>query len=200
MERMFVSRYKIVFLEGITGFLLISLSFIPLAFINCPDNSLLCQKDSSTNAVIENVFESLSFAWRHPQFLSMLILICVSFALFNFFRIQTNYHFSPSHRAIADIMGYFLFFILQMFIPFLSYREKNSIAFNIIAIVCYVIVFVGVLVVLEVIIIYWRNIDKDTRGSIEIRQELEKQIIKSEKVEFDLTQSIDQDALTAMNL
>jgi hypothetical protein len=57
-----------------------------------------------------------------------------------------------------------------------------------------------VLVVLEVIIIYWRNIDKDTRGSIEIRQELEKQIIKSEKVEFDLTQSIDQDALNAMNL
>ena len=87
-----------------------------------------------------------------------------------------------------------------MFIPFLSYREKNSIAFNIIAIVCYFIVFIGVLVVLEVIIIYWRNIDKDTRGSIEIRQELEKQIIKSEKVEFDLTQSIDQDALTAMNL
>lgn len=200
MEKMFVSRYKIVFLEGITGFLLISLSFIPLAFINCPENSLLCQKDSSSAEVIENVYESLSFAWRHPQFLSMLILICVSFALFNFFRIQTNYHFSPSHRAIADIMGYFLFFILQMFIPFLSYREKNSIAFNIIAIVCYVIVFVGVLVVLEVIIIYWRNIDKDTRGSIEIRQELEKQIIKSEKVEFDLTQSIDQEALNAMNL
>ena len=180
METHYVSPHMIVSLEGFAGFVIITLSFIPLSMIECPEvedgeQLLHCNRYNNGLHVVENIVETIRFVGRNWNiFLGPLALLYFSFMFFNLFRILTNQHCSPIHRGFADIMGYFLYYL----IGFVFYSigdsvltsEMHNYPYFILGFIFYFFILVGTFIFLEVIIIKWFDLDKNTLNNIQARE------------------------------
>lgn len=167
MDSLYVNPFGLVGIEGITGTILLSFSFIPLYYIQCPSpEELYCNSYSSTTHTIENFYESLKFLNRHPRYIALLTLLYFSFMSFNFFRILTNSKFSPSYRGFADVIGYSLFWIFQLFVPLLEQTNMHKFPYIIYSIISFFVILIGILIYLEIITIQFCGLDKNTRTGI----------------------------------
>lgn len=167
MESLYVNCFGLVGIEGITGTILLAFSFIPLYYIPCPStDELYCNSRSTTTNTVENLYDSLKFLYRHPQYIALLVLLYFSFMSFNFFRILTNSKFSPSHRGFADVIGYSLFWIFQTFIPLLEQTNMHTFPYLLYSILCFFIIMIGILIYLEIITLQFCGFDKNTRSEI----------------------------------
>ena len=167
MNIKFISPYMIVSLEGIAGLIIISLSFIPLSIIECPivegePQLLHCNRYSKEKA-IEDIGNTFLFIWNHLEvFIGPLILLYLSFMLFNIFRVLTNQHCSPIHRGFADIVGYFLYYVIGFIVPSIGDSKietgMHKYPYFLAGGICFLIIIIGTFVFLEITIIKWNKI------------------------------------------
>lgn len=142
MHYKFQSPYKILFLEGLLGVILL-LCGIGISLINIGFNPIIL-----SNWFIDNLKPLLLFT-----------LFCMGY---NCFRILINRDFSPTHRVISDS---FYSFVLHTF-------QMLSIKFTFLHIgyfFGYLFVVIGSLIYNEIIILTCCGIDKDTRKKISMR-------------------------------
>ena len=85
----------------------------------------------------------------------------------------TNQSYSPTHRAIGDNLSAFIFWIIQFFAP----KSKEELWKTILKGITYIIMFLGIFIFLELIIINVFDMNKNTKDSINTRvDEEEKEI------------------------
>lgn len=92
--------------------------------------------------------------------------------MFNLFRVLTNFKCSPTHRGIADILGYFFYWMMR-FIDFFEPTKMHSGMNLIFASVSYFLMIIGVLIYLELIIINVCGFQDDTDNEIIDRRSTE---------------------------
>ena len=176
MDKNYVSPFIIVAIEGFFGNLFLSIAFIFLSKMKCGDETtktyLHCNPYSNNSHVIEDILSSFQFVLRHKQFLWMLIALFVSFLMFNIFRVLTNSKCSPTHRGIADILGYFFFWMMR-FIDFFEPTSMHSGTNLLFASISYLLMLIGVLIYLELIIVNVCGFEKDTDSGIINRASIE---------------------------
>ena len=190
IDKNYVSPFIIVAFEGLIGNAIISIMFIPLSHIACGDiieinkenvkeevkkKVLHCNSYSSGLKAIEDILESILFVLRNKQYLLLLSLLFVSYMLFNVFRILTNSKCSPTHRAIADILGYFLYWLVR-FINFFEPTPMHKYHWML-GFVCFAIIILGIFVYLELIIIHICGFKYNTDEEIMLRGQTENQLM-----------------------
>ena len=180
IDKKYVSPFMMVAFEGLIGNSIITMMFIPLSHISCGNKKtttlLHCNPYSNNERVIEDILESVLFVIRNKQYIIFLSALFVSYLLFNIFRILTNSKCSPTHRAIADILGYFLFWVVR-FNSFFKPTKMHEAPFWLIGGVCYVIIILGVFVYLELIVINICGFKDNTDEEIMMRGQTENQIM-----------------------
>ena len=130
MEIQYISPYLLISMEGIIGTIIVSFSFFILNYIPCSSDSFFCNPGSSTNQSIEQFISPVGYISRHYEILVILIFVYFSYMLFGVFRVLTNQHFSPYHRAIADTYGSFLEWIIVIIFSLTNtLRQKINIGF-----------------------------------------------------------------------
>ena len=95
--------------------------------------------------------------YQKPFFL--LLALFISFFFFNIFRIQTNAQCSPTHRSIADILGYFLYWLIR-FIEYLDPTDMHDTPYCFYGGLAYIVMIIGVHIYLELIILNICGIQK----------------------------------------
>ena len=196
IDKKYVSPFMMVAFEGLIGNAIISLLFIPLSHIECGDKKttsfLHCNPYSNPQRAIEDILESILFVLRNKQYIIYLSALFVSYLLFNVFRILTNAKCSPTHRAIADILGYFLYWVAR-FNSFFEPTEMHKGPFWLIGGVSYVIIIVGVFVYLELIVIHICGFKDNTDEEIMMRGQSENQIMLESMMQDDPVGHIKED-------
>ena len=180
MEKEYLNPFFLLFCEGLVEFICTSLMLIPLAFMVCPFGNILCSPMISPN--IENLISTATLIFQTQYFFLFFILLIISYFIFNFTRVQTNKHFSPSHRSVADIFGSFLSWIASLifssyeYISFAASLETiNIIIFSIV----YLFMILGVLIYLEIFIINCCGLEQGTSENIKRRVRDEEDYLQS---------------------
>ena len=157
MDFKFYSPFSLLFFEGLTSFIVISLLFYPLSKLNCPKTGVFCQiKDEAIVQKVEDFFETLDIIKSNAGIALMAIIYMFSYFFYNLIRIYTNKTFSPCHRSVADLFASFLTWIIT---TILAYKEKlGIIRFFDVASVSYTLFMycfstLSVLIFLEMVII-----------------------------------------------
>ena len=111
---------------------------------------------------------------NNPGLIILVSILYISITFFNSFRILTNQHYTPTHRSLSDSIASFIAWILKLTIPFLNQTTTKDDVFyiqNIIMGVLYIIMIIGVLIFLEIIILTFCDLDRNTKEKINARQE-----------------------------
>ena len=111
---------------------------------------------------------------QNPRLIILVSILYISITFFNSFRILTNQHYTPTHRSLSDSIASFIAWILKLTIPFLNQTTTKDDVFyiqNIIMGVLYIIMIIGVLIFLEIIILTFCDLDRNTKEKINARQE-----------------------------
>ena len=173
MHYKYIYHFLLISLEGFVGTFFCSISFIPTSIMDCPDNVYFCSNEYPTHKQrkIEPFIYTMSYIFKHPRVLVMIIAVLLSMISFESFRILTNQRFSPGHRSIADVYGAFLeFIIMSIFQYFGLFKLKpEKISFYVVSVIGYAFILVGVLIYLEIVIIHILGLDVNTEDKIEER-------------------------------
>lgn len=181
MQYNYIDPFLMKGLEGVIGTIIASLLFIPYQLIKCPNFNLnICFRNG--DYPIEHFFKAWGFMLQHWQMIICLICFMVSCFLFQLYRVLTNHMLSPNHRALADTLSTLIiavcYFFFQLFELFNS--KIRPIWFYIVGGISYIIMFFGILIVLEIIIVKLWNLDVNTFKNIAKRGT---QDISAEEVE-----------------
>ena len=84
---------------------------------------------------------------------------------------KTNQAYSPTHRAIGDNLSGMFFFIVQIFLHDLG--DNINILIIVLEGISYIIISICIIIFLELIIIHFCGMDKNTRDSINERLDAE---------------------------
>ena len=147
-----MSAYLVISLEGVIGVIITSVLLLILNKIECPYNSILCNREDSTNHSVENFKETFAFIFTYKEYTIGFIIFMIGIFCYNTFRLKTNEAYSPTHQSIATSIGSCLSWILKLCIPYFQ-SETNFFWFNLSKGIAYVIIIFGVSVFLEIIII-----------------------------------------------
>ena len=90
-----------------------------------------------------------------------------SFSL-TYFEFKQTHNGSPTHRSIADILGYFLYWLIR-FIEYLDPTDMHDTPYCFYGGLAYIVMIIGVLIYLELIILNICDIQKNTDSEIEQR-------------------------------
>ena len=165
MEAEYVSPFLIISTEGAFGLIL---SFISFQFLNdtCTKTFFICETPISYWNNFKKFFED-------SNLIIALILFFIGVFCVNTFKMLTNQRYSPTHRAIGDNLSAFIFWIIQFF----EFKKQEELWKTILKGVTYVIMFLGIFIFLELIIINVFDLNRNTRDSINTRvDEEEKEI------------------------
>lgn len=165
METEYVSPFLIISTEGAFGLIL---SFISFQFLNdtCTSTFFICKTPISYWDNFKKFFED-------SNLIIALILFFIGVFCVNTFKMLTNQRYSPTHRAIGDNLSAFIFWIIQFF----AFKKQEELWKTILKGVTYVIMFLGIFIFLELIIINVFDMNRNTRDSINTRvDEEEKEI------------------------
>ena len=171
MQYKFINPFLIISIEGFIGLLFTSCSFIILNKIDCSENSLLCDSNSTTNHSYENFFESITLLLKHNQYCIGLFLYFIGTFAYNLCRIKTNDAYCPIHRNISDLICFYLGLILKFVIPF--YRNDIVMIYVILQGLSYIIIIIGILIYFDILIIQCFDFSNNTSSIIQIRAEME---------------------------
>ena len=111
---------------------------------------------------------------QNQRLIILVSILYISITFFNSFRILTNQHYTPTHRSLSDSIASFIAWILKLTIPFFNQTTTKDDVFyrkNIIMGVLYIIMIIGVLIFLEIIILTFCDLDRNTKEKINARQE-----------------------------
>ena len=170
MDTKYVSPFVVISFEGFGGVVVMIIVFLVLNQIDCTQDSLICDYDSTSNHSVENFFETISYIFSHYEYYFPFIKLYFSMLFFNLFRLKTNEHYSPTHRSIADCFGSLCKWILTLALPFLD--AGNVTPLSIVGTsIAYVIIMIGLVIYLEIIVVKVLGLERNTRYHIIQREE-----------------------------
>lgn len=176
MEEEFVSPYLIISGEGAFGLIITSLCFTWMDE-QCPKDFLRCKGENITKK--SHYIEDFAKFFSNFDNCLSIILFFIGVFFVNTFRMLVNHSYSPTHRSIADTLSSFIFWILKLcYDIFISKNEDISVEHNILIGITYIVMYIGIFIFLELIIIHKCGMDKNTRDIINIR-------VNDEKKEID---------------
>ena len=165
METEYVSPYLIISTEGAFGLIL---CFISFQFLNdtCTKTFFICSDEI-------HYWENFKAFFNDTNLIIALILFFIGVFCVNTFKMLTNQSYSPTHRAIGDNLSAFIFWIIQFF----AFNSKEELWKTILKGITYIIMFLGIFIFLELIIINVFDMNRNTKDSINTRvDEEEKEI------------------------
>lgn len=181
MEVRHISPFLMLFWAGVFG---IFASLIQIGvFSNYKCEGFLasiryCHPGVQTGAIASFDLFRRMFTDQIPTYWNYLLLI-VSGGLFNVFAKLTNYHFSPVHRAVPDILSCVCYMLCFELIKFEGVLRQASQIFG------YIILFFGALTYTEFLIVNICGLSKDTKVEILKRIQHEDDLVVLSLREFN---------------
>ena len=167
LQAKYVSPFKLLFYQGLFGFIL---SIVFISFIN----NIKCYDIEGFNfCTDEGYIDNFQMFWNKISNIRIALYIipyCVMVLFFfNVFRKQTKYYLTAFHRVLSCISTAILNWVL-----FLIQKEKTFEASTIVEMIGFLVILFGELVYAEVIICKFMGLDEDTRKEILKRGEEER--------------------------
>lgn len=171
MEIEYVNAYLVVAGEGFFGIIVSGFSFAILNE-NYPNFIYPTEYDKEGNLIKldKNYLKGFQYYLNTKPLIGLCIYI-FGVTFFNAFRMKTIQAYSPTHRAIGDNLSGMFFFIVQIFLHDLG--ENINILIIVLEGISYIIISIGIIIFLELIIIHFCGMDKNTRDSINERLDAE---------------------------
>ena len=167
IESKFISPFKLLFYKGICYTIINIILYIILTLIPCKNNflkSCYCTSKNVETINIIKIFKDVS------SICILFVYLFVTLMLY-LLAILTNYYFNPNYRVTSDsfidVLGY-----LYTLIVF----GNNTYKWNII--VGNIILIFGILIFNEIIVLNFWDISRYTKYEINLRGNLEKNIIE----------------------
>ena len=166
----FVNPFALIAFEGFGGLFTTSCLLVVFYNVKCVSGVICEEKAPKT----EDFIKTWQIISKNPILIILVSILYISITFFNSFRILTNQHYTPTHRSLSDSIASFIAWILKLTIPFLNQTTTKDDVFyiqNIIMGVLYIIMIIGVLIFLEIIILTFCDLDRNTKEKINARQE-----------------------------
>ena len=157
MDKVFISPFVLLGLEGLFGIILSIFALVIVYYIPCPGWLYCKEKNIEHLEFLGNIPEEFS---EKPNILGFLFLLLFSSSGLNLLLTLTNKFFSPIHRSISDTLNAFFCWIM-LFILKDGWTFQKS--FDLIA---YLIIAFGCLIFNEIIIIYCMKMTIDLKTTI----------------------------------
>ena len=182
MDKKYLSPYFIMFIEGLSGFIITSLFFPLYSIATCHESAVYyCQGEK-----VEHFFESMSTILTHSWYIIFLILYMISNYFFMIFKFFTNKSLSPSHRSISDILGLFCIWVIRILFLEEAFGLKeitqsedpdggnksvkiSDVAVNIVKFISYLAMMLAMFIFLEILILPFCNFEANTDSEIDSR-------------------------------
>lgn len=160
MENQFISPFEILLFEGSFG-LVISIVLIAIFNnITCPRYFDFCIEGKP----IEEILETLKIIGSNGGIIGLLVLFFFTSAGYNIFRLSINKIYTPTHKAIADILSAFIWECVWYILD--TNKTEWYIILNVIG---YLIMIIGTLLYNEIIILYLWGFQSNTKKEILMR-------------------------------
>ena len=180
MDIHYINPILIVGLEGVVGFTSLSIAFLPFKY-SCPfDNLGVCKQltDSLDNKIyspLEDFPQKIKDIFTKKGFLFGHIFLIFGLLSFNLFQCLTIFYYTPIHKAMANTVKIFLFWILGLIDSdyFGGNGEKVYSVVNIFSLIAYLLSLLGVSIFLELLMLGFQDLDSNTSDSITRRSKLE---------------------------
>ena len=166
----FVNPFALIAFEGFGGLFTTSCLLVVFYNVKCV-SGVICEENAPKT---EDFIKTWQIISKNPRLIILVSILYISITFFNSFRILTNQHYTPTHRSLSDSIASFIAWILKLTIPFLNQTTTKDDVFyiqNIIMGVLYIIMIIGVLIFLEIIILTFCDLDRNTKEKINARQE-----------------------------
>ena len=166
----FVNPFALIAFEGFGGLFTTSCLLVVFYNVKCV-SGVICEEKAPKTEDFINTWQIIS---KNPRLIILVSILYISITFFNSFRILTNQHYTPTHRSLSDSIASFIAWTLKLTIPFLNQTTTKDDVFyiqNIIMGVLYIIMIIGVLIFLEIIILTFCDLDRNTKEKINARQE-----------------------------
>ena len=166
----FVNPFALIAFEGFGGLFTTSCLLVVFYNVRCV-SGVICEENAPKT---EDFIKTWQIISKNPRLIILVSILYISITFFNSFRILTNQHYTPTHRSLSDSIASFIAWILKLTIPFLNQTTTKDDVFyiqNIIMGVLYIIMIIGVLIFLEIIILTFCDLDRNTKEKINARQE-----------------------------
>ena len=186
MDIYYINPILIVGLEGVIGFTSLSIAFLPFKY-SCPFADLgVCKQltDSLGNTIyspLEDFPQKIKDIFTKEGFLFGHIFLIFGLLSFNLFRCLTIFYYTPIHKAMANTVKIFFFWILGLIDSdyFDGNKQKVYSIVNIFNLIAYLLSLLGVSIFLELLMLGFQNLDSDTSDSITRRSILESDDIQT---------------------
>ena len=166
----FVNPFALIAFEGFGGLFTTSCLLVVFYNVRCV-SGVICEENAPKT---EDFIKTWQIISQNPRLIILVSILYISITFFNSFRILTNQHYTPTHRSLSDSIASFIAWILKLTIPFFNQTTTKDDVFyiqNIIMGVLYIIMIIGVLIFLEIIILTFCDLDRNTKEKINARQE-----------------------------
>lgn len=154
MDIKYVNPFRLVFIEGISG-VISAFGMLCLSLLipcNWFMNDIgLCEEQKHIDS-----FETFFLIFSSGSWIYFVLFMLTSAGFFTFAKI-TVYHYSPTHKTMADVIGIFFYFIFSVF---------NSVPFHWAQLMGYIIVIISCIWFNEIIIVHIFNLDQNTKLAI----------------------------------
>lgn len=185
MENKYFSPYFIISCEAVMGFVIETGILITVSTVAyCYADNYYCFMNPKLDYKSENFMNTTKIIFSNPIMLFCILGSLVSYTFYDIFRIKTNQEYSPTHRSIGDTLGSFFFWIVLVIMKcfnWFDFEFIGSAAFSLIYLVSYLIILIGVYVFLEIILLHFCSLDRNTKYMIKKRAEIENQYLLSEQ-------------------
>ena len=181
MEYKYINPFIIVFLEGLSGTLIMIILLVSISYMKCtPESSFFC----NDYGYVESFGRTIKYIFTHSYYALLFSCFLIFIFLTNTFRILINEHYSPVHRGISNTISPCFKWILRVTIPFFhSANQISDLSYYFGISFSYIFMIIGVLIFLQVILINCCNISHNIREEIIKRETQDIALLRGDKKE-----------------
>ena len=171
MDFKYLSPYLIIATEGLIGTIIIPLFFLFINTFICTSFISICNVSQEP---VNELINTINGLFIRTEYIIGIILFIIGVFFFNLFGILTTKAYSPTHRSISDTITSLIIWILTSHI-FKNYLKTEEEKFDTIIVksISYIVIFFGLLIFLEIIIIDVFDLNRNTTKYINKRIEEE---------------------------
>lgn len=189
IDSKFYDPFMLIAGEGISGFIITSILLQITKNVTCKNNKYnLCYEKGKP---VDDFIEAMTYLFHNKEERLTYLGLFISLLFYNNLRILTTEHFTPLHRNIAkDLRGFILFFI-----KFIPYFKHKSLGKAIGEIGTYIVMFIGDLIFLEIIILGFWELNRNTKDEVIIRETQEnsvRELLNRESIQSDRSEESEE--------
>lgn len=171
MDFKYLSPYLIIATEGLIGIIIIPLLFLFINTFICTSFISICNVSQEP---VNELINAINGLFIRTEYIIGIILFIIGVFFFNLFGMLTTKAYSPTHRSISDTITSLIIWILTSHI-FKNYLKSEEEKFDTIIVksISYIVIFFGLLIFLEIIIIDVFDLNRNTTKYINKRIEEE---------------------------